>query len=135
MALLACASPPRPVTLGPATASEETVITETLARALQSDPTTQPADDLFSPHAVVIADGEMRRIAPRFAGVSMGGQVAIGTTQFEVRNGIAFGSADYRWLSIKGSMAREGWATFVLAPSDGKWLILQAHSSTIKGER
>ncbi|HTL05592.1 MAG TPA: nuclear transport factor 2 family protein, partial [Gemmatimonadales bacterium] len=72
--------------------------------------------------------------APRFAGVGVGGEVAITSSRLEVRQTLIWVYLEYRWLSLKDGAAREGKATVLLTPrSEGAgWRIVHAHSSTAR---
>src|SRR6185436_973342 len=61
----------------------EAEISGVLEQALEADSKSQPADSLYSPHAVVISEGRVRRLPPRFAGIGTGGELAITSTQLE----------------------------------------------------
>jgi hypothetical protein len=130
-----CAGQTRP----PATPSvdpraSEAEISELVERALQADSRGETADSLYAPHAVVIADGRARRGSPRFAGVEPGGQVAVANSQLEIRGTAAWGDVEYRWQSNSENLAREGRASFVVTPAQGRagWWIVQVHSSTAR---
>jgi hypothetical protein len=121
---------PRPV----ATERAEMVINQVIDHALQADGRSERADSLYAPHAVVIADGKVRRAAPRFAGVGPDGEIAITNTQLEIRGTAAWGDVEYRWLSSRSNQVRVGRATFVLTPAQGRqgWWIAHAHSSVAR---
>jgi hypothetical protein len=109
-------------------------ISSVLEQALEADSKSQPADSLYSPHAVVITEGRVRRLPPRFAGIGTGGEVAITSTQLEMRGTAAWGDVEYRWESGRSNRAEVGRATFVLTPAQGRrgWWIVQAHSSVAR---
>jgi hypothetical protein len=112
----------------------EAEISSVLEQALEADSKSQPADSLYSPHAVVIVEGRERRLPPRFAGIGPGGEVAITSTQLEMRATAAWGDVEYRWESGRSNRAAAGRATFVLTPAQGRrgWWIVQAHSSVAR---
>lgn len=112
----------------------EAEITSVLEQALEADSKSQPADSLYSPHAVVITEGRVSRLPPRFAGIGTGGEVAITSTQLEMRGTAAWGDVEYRWESGRSNRAEVGRATFVLTPAQGRrgWWIVQAHSSVAR---
>jgi hypothetical protein len=114
--------------------ASEVEINRVIEEALQADVRSQPADSLYSSHAMVIADGRVRRLPPRFAGVAAGGEIAITSTQMEIRGGTAWGDVEYRWVSDRTYQARSARASFVLTPAQGRqgWWVVQAHSSTAK---
>jgi hypothetical protein len=109
----------------------EAEISSVVEQALEADSRLQPADSLYSPHALVIAEGAVRRLPPRFAGISNGGEVAITNTQLEMRGTAAWGDVEYRWQSGRSNRIEVGHASFVLTPAQGRrgWWIVQAHSS------
>jgi hypothetical protein len=115
-------------------AGTETEITRVVELALQADSGSEPADSLYAPHAVVIAEGRIRRSPPRFAGVGSDGQIAITNTQLEIRGTSAWGDVEYRWVSNRTNQARVGRASFVFTPAQGRpgWWIVHAHSSAAR---
>ena len=112
----------------------EAEISSVIEQALEADGRSESADSLYSPHAVVIAEGRVRRLPPRFAGISAGGEVAITNTQLEMRGTAAWGDVEYRWVSDRSNRAEVGRASFVLTPAQGRrgWWIVQAHSSVAR---
>ncbi len=98
--------------------------------ALQSDALLEIPDSLYTEEATVVSDGVERLTAPRFAAIGLGGSVAVTSTRFEVRSGVAWAYVAYRWMSESGSEVREGRATIVLLVTNGAWRIRHAHSST-----
>ena len=114
--------------------ASEAEINEVIEGALQADSRGEAADSLYAPHTVVIADGRARRGPPRFAGVNAGGQVAVANSQLEIRGTAAWGDVEYRWQSNSENLAREGRASFVVTPAQGRagWWIVQVHSSTAR---
>jgi hypothetical protein len=117
-----------------ATERTERLIHQVIDHALQADARSERADTLYAPHAVVIADGKLRRAVPLFAGVGADGEIAITSTQLEIRGTAAWGDVEYRWLSSRSNQARVARATLVLTPAQGRqgWWIAHAHSSTGK---
>jgi hypothetical protein len=106
-------------------------LTEIIGAALEADARHEPADSLYAPGAVIVADGETRYEPPRYAGIGSGGAVAVTSSRLEVRGSVAWGQVEYRWLSNREAVAREARATFVLIPNDkGAWQIRHAHSSS-----
>jgi len=110
----------------------EEPVTAVLVAALEADSRLQTADSLWDPDATVVANGELRLAPPRFAGVEPGGEVAITSSRLEVRQTLIWVFLEYRWLSVKESVARAGRATVLLTPrSEGAgWRIIHLHSST-----
>jgi hypothetical protein len=120
----------RPLSSG----GSEVEINRVIESALQADSRLHPADSLYAPHAVVIADGRVRRLPPRYAGVGGAGEIAITNTQIEIRSHAAWGDVEYRWVSGRSNAAQIGRASFVLTPAQGRpgWWIVQAHSSVAR---
>src|SRR4029079_4366861 len=89
------------------------------------------ADSLWDADATVIANGELRYAPPRFAGIEPGGEVAITSSRLEVRQSLVWVYLEYRWLSVKDGLARDGKATILLTPRTGAagWRIVHLHSS------
>lgn len=110
----------------------EEPITAVLTAALDADRRMATADSLWDPEATVIANGEPRYAPPRFAGIESGGEVAITSSRLEVRQSLVWVYLEYRWLSLKDGLAREGKATVLLTPKGGVggWKIVHLHSST-----
>jgi hypothetical protein len=123
--------PAAPVPILSAGAVEEP-ITQTITAALEADRLMASADSLWDPDAAVIANGELRYAPPRFAGIEPGGEVAITSSRLEVRQSLVWVYLEYRWLSVKDGLAREGKATVLLTPRVGSagWRIVHLHSST-----
>lgn len=119
----------------PAPASRaDDAISELLTAALEADARLETADSLYEPEAVIIAGGRRQYAPPRFTGLAPGGAVAIVSSRVEVRGTLAWAQVEYRWLSTAAGLAREGWATFVVAQNDkGAWRIRHAHSSSPDG--
>jgi hypothetical protein len=109
----------------------EAEINEVIEGALQADSRLQPADSLYAPHGLVVAEGKVRRTSPRYAGLGGAGDVAITNTQMEIRSNAAWGDVEYRWVSGQSNAAQIGRALFVQTPARGQpgWWIVQAHSS------
>jgi hypothetical protein len=107
-------------------------VTAVLTSALEADDHMATADSLWDPDATVIANGELRYAPPRFAGIEPGGEVAITSSRLEVRQSLVWVYLEYRWLSVKDGLAREGKATVLLTPRAGGagWKIVHLHSST-----
>jgi hypothetical protein len=130
MLVVACAgkSPPEFTAVPVSVADED--LSELVQAALQADALLEIPDSLYTDEATVVSDGVERLAAPRFAGVGLGGSVAVTSTRFEVRSGVAWAYVAYRWMSEGGSEVREGRATIVLLVTSGAWRIRHAHSST-----
>jgi ketosteroid isomerase-like protein len=105
-------------------------LSELIAAVLQADAREERLDSMYIPDALIVADGEVRYGIPRFAGIGGRGSVAVTATRLEVRGGIAWAQAEYRWVSAAGDSAREARVTLVLSPNEkGAWRIRHAHSS------
>lgn len=120
---------PAPV-LSPGAVEEP--VTAVLTAALDADRRMATADSLWDADAAVIANGELRYAPPRFAGIEAGGEVAITSSRLEVRQSLVWVYLEYRWLSVKDGLARDGKATVLLTPHGGGagWRIVHVHSST-----
>ena len=135
LALLAACSAPRSAQLTVLSPSiVEEPVTALLLAALNADNKLEPADSLWDAGATVVADGELRAEAPRFAGVGVGGEVAITTSRLEVRQTLIWVYLEYRWLSLRDGAARDGKATVLLTPRPDRagWRIVHAHSSSAR---
>lgn len=104
-------------------------LTELVRAALQADALLEIPDSLYTQQATIVADGAERVAPPRFAAIGLGGSVAVTSTRFEVRSGVAWAYVAYRWISEGGTEVREGRATIVLLATSGTWRIRHAHSS------
>lgn len=109
----------------------EEPVTGVIAAALDADRRMAPSDTLWAADATAIANGELRYAPPRFAGIELGGEVAITSSRLEVRQSLVWVYLEYRWMSVKEGTARDGKATVLLTPnSPGTgWKIVHAHSS------
>ena len=122
--------PPAPV-VSPAAVEEP--VTAVLVAALQADRAFQSVDSLWDPEATVVANGTLRYAPPRFAGIDAGGEVAITSSRLEVRQNLVWMYFEYRWISVKEGMARDGKATaLLLARPEGGWKIVHLHSSSVQ---
>ncbi|HEV8122746.1 MAG TPA: hypothetical protein VGP80_00745 [Gemmatimonadales bacterium] len=121
-------APYRTASLGADAAEAE--VTGIITGALEAEAAGRNADSLYTSSAVIVVNGRTRSVAPFFAGVGTGGEVAISSSQMEIQGGLAWGLVEYRWSSREG-VTREGRATIVLRPgSDGRWRIQHVHSSS-----
>lgn len=108
-------------------------VTDLITEALRADARMDRADSLYDSGAIIVADGERRTSVPRYAGISSGGQVAVGSSQIDATRGFAWAYIEYRWLAPGQNLVREARLTAVLAPTGtGSFHILSAHSSTIR---
>jgi hypothetical protein len=111
----------------------ELKISRVLEEVLEADNRAEPADSLYAPYATVIADGRLRRVPPRFAGIAEQGEVAITNTGANQWHD-AWGNLEYRWVSARSNRAQVGQASFVLSRAQHRsaWWIVQLHSSTAR---
>jgi ketosteroid isomerase-like protein len=103
-----------------------------VARAFSADAALLEPDSLYIEDAEIIANGEPRADAPRFAGIGLDGRVQIGSSRFTISGSFVYGTVEYRWVPrTVGELASEGRASFVLGRNRaGAWRILHLHSST-----
>jgi hypothetical protein len=108
-------------------------ITDLVTEALRADARLEAADSLYEPGAVLVADGTRQTTLPRFAGISAGGQVQVGSSQVEVGQGFAWALLEYRWVAANANLAREARLSAVLLRSaQGTWHIVHGHSSSVR---
>jgi hypothetical protein len=109
---------------------QEGAISAVISSALEGEAAGHPTDTLFVSSPLVVVNGMTRSSSPLFAGISPGGQVAITSSQVEIRSASSWGVVDYRW-ETSGGITREGRATFVLTQVEpGHWQIQHVHSSS-----
>jgi hypothetical protein len=130
----ACAGSKLPEARSLVGGGSEVEISRTIEAALEAEGRSEPADTLYAPYATVIAEGRIRRVPPRLAGVAEGGEIAITNTQLQTRGTTAWSDVEYRWVSGGSNRARVGRASFVLTPAQGRqgWWIVQVHSSVAR---
>lgn len=132
--VLACAGSKRVVTLparGSISSDADGQVSRVLEAIVTGDSKGNPNDSLFSPAGTVIANGTLRFRPPRLAGVQLGGESAITSTQINVRESMAWGWVEYRWFSTDLNQVAVGRATIILVPRPaGGWWVDQLHSST-----
>jgi len=87
------------------------------------------ADTLYTTDAVVVANAQVRLSAPRFAGVTYGGQVSVANAAVTLEGRFAWVLVDYRWVGAR--QAEAGRATFILEDRPGGWRIIHVHSSQL----
>jgi hypothetical protein len=87
------------------------------------------ADTLYAPDAVVVANARARLAAPRFAGVGVGGKIAVAAASVTLQGHFAWASIDYRWVNAAQNQAEVGHATFICEERAEGWRIIHAHSS------
>jgi hypothetical protein len=108
----------------------EDEVTEIIIGALNGEAAGETTDTLYTSSAVIVVNGRTRTLTPLFAGIGQGGQVAITSSQLEVRSGLSWGLVDYRWETRDG-VVREGRASFILTQvRSGTWRIQHVHSSS-----
>jgi len=135
LSVLSCAKPQSMATVsarsGISSPDADTRVSEVLEAVFTGDAKGVSNDSLYNPTGAVVANGSQRFSSPRLAGVQLGGESAITSTSVNVRDGIAWGSVEYRWFSSDMSQVRVGRATVVLTPRPkGGWWVDQLHSST-----
>jgi hypothetical protein len=110
--------------------ASEAKVTDIITAALDAEAQGHRSDSLYASSAVIVVNGRTRSFSPLFAGIGTGGEVAITSSQLQIRTGIAWGLVNYRW-ETRDNVAREGQATFVLAETgNGRWQIQHVHSSS-----
>lgn len=111
-------------------AFQEAAVSQVIAGALTGEADGLVTDTLYVSSALVVVNGRVRSVPPRFAGIGQGGQVIVSSSQLEIRANSSWGVVDYRWESRDG-VVREGRATFVLTQAEpGTWRIQHVHSSS-----
>ena len=108
-------------------------LSDLVTAALEADTRLDVPDSLYASNATIIANGRPRVAPPRFAAIGAGGSVAVTSTRFEVRSGVAWAFVEYRYISAGADSVREGSATVVLITEGGAWRIRHAHSSMPTG--
>lgn len=132
LALLgACGTRPRRE-IGIPVAGTTVEVEGVIRAALQLDAAAdRAADTLYAAESVVLANARQRFAAPRFAGVSYGGRMAIGSTSVTVEGRWAWAVIDYRWIGSQRTQVEAGRATVVCVKRDRGWRILHVHSSQL----
>jgi hypothetical protein len=110
-----------------------------MARALAADQIDSTPPGIYAPQAQVIANGELRTAAPRFAGVVGRGTLQLGSSDVVVTGDFVWGTFEYRWIPepgitsiLSGATPAAGWATVIFGrDAAGAWRILHLHSSTV----
>ena len=115
------------------TVAGTTVQVDALIRAaLQLDAgSSRAADTLYASDAVVIANGRMRFAHPRFAGISYGGRIILGSSSVTVEGRWAWAVVDYRWIGSQPNQIESGRVTVVCRYDRAAWRIVHAHSSQL----
>jgi hypothetical protein len=129
--LAACSRGPSAVSVGTVPGDfHENEVTAIITGALKGEAAGVATDTLYVSSALIVVNGRIRSASPLFAGIGLGGQVVITSSQLEIRPSSSWSAVDYRWESGDG-VAREGRATFVLAQVEpGRWRIQHVHSSS-----
>lgn len=131
LVLGACGRPPRR-DIGIPVAGTTVEIDALVRAALTLDAAAdRAADTLYAPEAVVLANARQRFAAPRFAGVSYGGRVTLGSTSVTVEGRWAWGVIDYRWIGSQRTQVEAGRATVVCVRRERGWRIIHLHSSQL----
>lgn len=137
LVLAGCSHHPRPDALPQIPMSVQSLVADSIAhalvqRAFDGDARFTTPDSLYIADAEIIVNGSPRADPPRFAGVSEGGSVQLGSSRFSVTGSYVWGTIQYRW--VPGTAEKkmvDGWATIVIARlRNGEWRILHIHSST-----
>jgi len=133
--MTACVSRPLAPRVGAGPAPELPGDVQALVRlALTLDAAAdRAADTLYAADAIVVANARARLAAPRFAGVSLGGQVTVAAATATVEGRFAWAMVDYRWVDAARRLAEAGRATFVCEYQGGErgWKIVHVHSSQL----
>ena len=109
---------------------QESAVSAVITGALEGEAAGINSDTLYVSSALIVVNGRIRSVSPRFAGIGQGGRVVISSSQLEIRPNSSWSVVDYRWESPDG-VTREGRATFVLAEVEPeKWRIQHVHSSS-----
>lgn len=87
------------------------------------------ADTLYTQDALVVGNARVRLAAPRFAGVSLGGQVTVTAATVTLEGRFAWVLVDYRWVNQADRRADAGRATLICERRGSSWKIVHAHSS------
>jgi hypothetical protein len=110
----------------------DSIAGDLVRRALSADAAGLDPDSLYSAESEVIADGEPRTMAPRFAGFGRGGEVQLAASRSSVTGQLVWTTIAYRWMpGTVGGQMTEGRATLIVGRQrDGRWRILHVHSSS-----
>ena len=126
-------TPTRPVSIVTLDVMQaDSIATAMLQLAFRADAAGTDPDSVYTEDAEIIANGEPRASAPRFAGVGTGGRVQLGSSRIAVTGEFVWGTTEYRWIpGAPGKPLVEGRATVIIGRRrDGAWRILHVHSST-----
>ncbi|HEY7029043.1 MAG TPA: nuclear transport factor 2 family protein [Gemmatimonadales bacterium] len=106
-------------------------ITDLVTEALAADARLERADSLYDPAVLIVADGNPRGGVPRYAAITAGGKVEVGSSQVEVGQGFAWVYAQYRWMATGTNLARDATVTVIMTRAGpAGWRIVHAHSSS-----
>ena len=106
-------------------------ITDLVTEALTADARLERADSLYDPAVLITANGNRRGGVPRYAAITPGGKVEVGSSQVEVGKGFAWVYPQYRWMATGSNLARDASLTVILTQSGPTgWKIVHAHSSS-----
>ena len=130
--LLGACGPRPPRSIGIAVAGTTVDVDALIRAALQLDAASdRAADTLYTPESQVIANGRARFAHPRFAGVSYGGRITVGSSNVTVEGRWAWAAVDYRWIGSQAGQVEAGRATVVCVRRERGWRILHVHSSQL----
>jgi hypothetical protein len=80
---------------------------------------------------LIIADGNRRAGVPRYAAITAGGKVEVGSSQVEVGQEFARVYAQYRWMAMGSNLAGDASLTVIMTRAGpAGWKIVHAHSSS-----
>ncbi len=128
--LAACA--PKPRNLGMAVAGTTVDVDALIRAAIQLDAAaSRAADTLYSSDAVVVANARPRFAHPRFAGISYGGRIVMGSSSVTVEGRWAWAVVDYRWIGSQPNQVEAGRATVICRKDEKGWRIVHQHSSQL----
>lgn len=132
LAWLSACGPRPPRSIGIPVAGTTVDVDALVRAALQLDAASdRAADTLYAPESQVIANGRARFAHPRFAGVSYGGRITVGSSNVTVEGRWAWAAVDYRWIGSQAGQVEAGRATVVCRREAKGWRILHVHSSQL----
>jgi hypothetical protein len=121
-----------PTRATPATRGTPNRVEALVRQAITADAAgDRAADTLYTRDAVVVANARARLAAPRFAGVGVGGRVAVAAASVMLEGHFAWATIDYQWINDAHNQAEVGRATFVCEERPEGWRIIHAHSSQL----
>lgn len=131
LVLVVACGPAKPRSdIGVTVAGTTVQVDAVIRAALQLDAgSNRAADTLYASDAVVIANARMRFAHPRFAGISYGGRITLGSSSVTVEGRWAWAVVDYRWIGSQPNQIETGRVTVVCRNDRTGWRIVHAHSS------